>query len=83
MAPTLSSMVFSAMPTDAFQDAYDGFTISYLFDGKLLNLRRLQAKYKEQTDVLDELLHADGLAKNAKSETNMQGARMSQACDIF
>ena len=41
MAPTLFSMMFSAMLTDAFQDV--GFPIRYLFDGKLLSLRRLQA----------------------------------------
>ena len=37
MAPTLFSMMFSAMLTDV--DA--GFPIRYSFDGKLLNLRRL------------------------------------------
>ena len=44
MAPTLVSMMFSAMLTDAFQDVDAGFLIRYRFDGKLLNLRRLQAK---------------------------------------
>ena len=41
MAPTLSSMMFSAMLTDAFQDVDAGFPIRYRFDGKSLNLRRL------------------------------------------
>ena len=84
MAPTLFSMMFSAMLTDAFQDV-DGFPIRYRFDGKLLNLRRLQAKSKVQTDVVDKLLYADDLAENAKSEEKMQGAvdRMSKACDNF
>ena len=41
MAPTLFSMMFSAMPTDAFQDADAGFPFRYRFDDKLLNLRRL------------------------------------------
>ena len=53
MAPTLFSMMFSAMLTDAFQDVDAGFPIRYRFDGKLLNLRRLQAKSKVQTDVVD------------------------------
>ena len=85
MAPTLFSMMFSAMLTDAFQDADAGFPIRYRFDGKLLNLRRLQAKSKVQTDVVDKLLYADDLAENAKSEEKMQGAvdRMSKACDNF
>ena len=41
MAPTLFSMMFSAMLTDAFQDVDAGFPTRYRFDGKLLNLRRL------------------------------------------
>ena len=53
MAPTLLSMMFSAMLTDAFQAGDAGFPIRYRFDGKLLNLRRLQAKSKVQTDVVD------------------------------
>ena len=55
MAPTLFSMMFSAMLTDAFQDVDAGFPIRYRFDGSLLNLRRLQAKSKMQTDVVDKL----------------------------
>ena len=56
IAPTLFSMMFSAMLTDAFQDVDAGFPIRYRFDGKLQNLRRLQAKSKVQTDVVDKLL---------------------------
>ena len=41
--PTLFSMMFSAMLIDAFQDVDVGFPIRYRFDGKLLNLRSLQA----------------------------------------
>ena len=69
MTPTLFSMMFSVMLTDAFQERDAGFPIRYRFDGKLFNLRRLQAKSKVQTDVLDKLLYADDLAMNAKSET--------------
>ena len=78
-------MIFSAMLTDAFHDVDAGFPIGYRFDGKLLNLRRLQAKSKMQTDVVDKLLYADDLAENAKSEEKMQGAvdSMSKACDNF
>ena len=73
MAPTLFSMMFSAMLTDAFQDVDVRFPIRYRFDGKLLNLRRLQAKSKVQTDVVDMLLYADDLAENAKSEEKCKG----------
>ena len=85
MTPALFSMMFSAVLTDAFQDVDAGFPIRYRFDGKLLNLRRLQAKSKVQTDVVDKLLYADDLAENAKSEKKMQWAvdRMSKACDNF
>ena len=34
MAPTLFSMMFSAILTDAYQDCDAGFPISYRFDGK-------------------------------------------------
>ena len=43
MAPTLFSMMFSAMHTDAFQDSDTGFPIRYRFDGNIFNLRTLQA----------------------------------------
>ena len=52
LASTLFSMMFSAMFTDAFQDGYNGIPIRYRFDGKLFNLRRLQAKSKVQTEML-------------------------------
>ena len=86
MAPTLFSMMFSAMLTDAFQDVDAGFPIRYRFDGKLLNLRRLQAKSKAQTDVIDKLFYADAddLTENAKSEDKCKGLFcMSKACDNF
>ena len=73
MAPTLFSMMFSAMLTDAFQDVDAGFPIRYRFVCKLLNLRRLQAKSKVQTDVVDKLLYVDDLAENAKSGEKCKG----------
>ena len=73
MAPTLFSMMFSAMLTDAFQDVDAVFPIRYRFDGKLLNLRRLRAKSIVQKDVVDKLLYADDLAENAKSEETCKG----------
>ena len=71
MAPTLFSMMFSAMLMDAFQDSDSDFSIRYRLDGNIFNLRRLQAKTKVQTDVLDELLYADDMNKNANSEAKM------------
>ena len=46
IAPTLLSIMFSAMLKDAFQDCDAGFPIRYRCDGKLFNLRRLQVKFK-------------------------------------
>ncbi|XP_062905812.1 craniofacial development protein 2-like, partial [Mobula hypostoma] len=43
LAPTLFSMVFSAMLTDAFHNYEEGIHIRYRTDGRLFNLRRLQA----------------------------------------
>ena len=65
MANLLLSMMFSAMLMDALQDSDTGFLIRYRFNGKIFNLRKLQDKTKVQTDVLDELLYADDMDKNA------------------
>ena len=84
MAQTLFSLMFSAMLMDAFQDSDTGFPIRYRFDGNIFNLRRLQAKTKVQTDVLDELLYTDDMGKNASLKmAKMQRAmdQVSQSCD--
>ena len=44
-------MMFSAMLTDAFQGGDNGIPIRYRFDGKLFNLRRLEAKSKVQETI--------------------------------
>ena len=77
--------MFSAMLTDAFQDGDNGIPIRYRFDGKLFNLRRLQAKFKEQTEVLDEFLFTDGMAKGAPTKEKMQKSvdQVSDSCDSY
>ena len=72
LVPALFSMMFSAMLIAAFQDGDNGIPIRYRFDGKLFNLRRLQAKSKEQTEVLDEFLFVDDMAKGAPAKEKMQ-----------
>ena len=59
----LFSMMFSVMLKDIFQDGDNGISIRYRLDGKLFNLKRLQAKPKVQTEVLDESFFADDMAK--------------------
>ena len=73
------------MLTDAFQDGDNGILIRYRFDGKLFNLRRLQAKSKVQTEVLDEFLFADDMAKGAPTEEKMQKGvdQVSGSCDSY
>ena len=85
LASTLFSMMFSAMLTDAFQDGDNGVPIRYRFDGKLFNLRRLQAKPKVQTEMLDEFLFADDMAKGAPTEEKMQKDvdQVSDSCDSY
>ena len=79
LASTLFSMMFSAMLTDAFQDGDNGIPIMYRFDGKFFNLRRLQAKSKVQTEVLDEFLFADDMAE--KMQKGMD--HVSDSCDSY
>ena len=85
LASTLFSMMFSAVLTDAFQDGDNGIPIRYRFDGKLFNLRRLQAKSKVQTEVLNEFLFADDMAKGAPTEEKMlKGVdQVSDSCDSY
>ena len=84
LAPTLFSMMFSAMFTAAFQDGDNGIPIRYRFDGKLSNLR-LQAKSKVNTEVLNEFLFADDMAKGAPTEEKMQKGvdQVSDSCDSY
>ena len=63
--------MFSAMLTDAFQDGDNGIPIRYCFDGNLFNQKRLHAKSKVQTEVLDEFLFANDMAKGSPTEEKM------------
>ena len=61
------------------------YLLGIAFDGKLFNLRRLQAKSKVQIEVLDEFLFADDMAKGAPTEEKMQkGAdQIFDSCDSY
>ena len=85
LAPTLFSTMFSAMLTDAFRDSSPGMDIRFRTDGKLFNLRRLQAKTKVHVDKLRDFLFADDCALNAGSAEDMQHSvdLFSTACNNF
>ena len=85
LAPTLFSIMFFAKLTAAFQDGDNGIPSRYRFDGKLFNLRRLQAKPKVQTEVLDEFLFADDMANGAPTEEKMQKGvdQVYYSCDSY
>ena len=70
------TMMLSVMLTDAFQDGDNGIPIRYPFDGKLFNLKKLQTKFKVQTDLLDKLRFADDMAECASIEEKMQKMSM-------
>ncbi|XP_071849182.1 uncharacterized protein [Apostichopus japonicus] len=68
LAPTLFSIVFSAMLMYAFRDLKTGIYIRFRTDGKLFNLRRLQTKPKVLEDLSSELLFVDDCALAAHSQ---------------
>ena len=85
LAPTLFSMMLSAMLFDAFRDCELGIDIRYRTEGKLFNPRRLQVITKVRETVLKEFLFADDCALNASHEHEMQAEldSFSSACDNF
>ena len=85
LAPTLFSIMFSAMLSDAFRNGDAGIKITYRMDGKLFNLRWLKAKTKVMSEIIKDFLFADDCALNAGSEEDMQESvdKFSTACSNF
>ena len=85
LVPTLFSMMFSAMLTDAFREGDIGVGFRYCTDGKLFNPRRLQGRTKVHKDTAHDFLFADDCALNASTQSDMQGSMdlFTKACDDF
>ena len=86
LAPTLFSLMFSAMLIDAFKEESYGVDIRYRYDGGgLFKPTRLKATTKTSTDSARDFLFADDCALNATSEEDMQASMdlFSQACKNF
>nr|VZI32172.1 unnamed protein product [Spirometra erinaceieuropaei] len=85
LAPTLLSLMFSAMLMDAYRDERPGIRIAYRTDGHLLNQRRMHFQSRVSTTTVHELLFADDCALNTTSEEEMQRSMdlFSAACENF
>jgi len=85
LAPTLFSIVFSAMLHDAFSDCDRGIYIQHRADGGLFNLRRFQAKSTVSATLLREFLFVDDCALAAHSVDDMQHImdRFASSCQRF
>lgn len=68
LAPTPFSLMFSAMLSDAFKDTDPGINIRFKTDGKLFNLRHLQAVMEVKETVLRDFLFAEDCTLNASDE---------------
>nr|VZI38260.1 unnamed protein product [Spirometra erinaceieuropaei] len=85
LAPTLFSLMFSAMLMDAYRDERPGIRIAYRTDGHLLNQRRMHFQSRVCTTTVHKLLFADDCALNTTSEEDMQRSMdlLSAACENF
>nr|VZI47632.1 unnamed protein product [Spirometra erinaceieuropaei] len=85
LAPTLFSLMLSAMLMDAYRDERPGICIAYRTDGHLLNRRRMNFQSRVSTATVHELLFADDCALNTTSEVEMQRSMdlFSAACENF
>ncbi|VDL87320.1 unnamed protein product [Schistocephalus solidus] len=78
LAPTLFSLMFSAMLMDAYRDEQPGIRIAYRTDGHLLNSRRMQASTCVSRTSVHDLLFTDDCALNTVTEEDMQ-----RSMDLF
>ena len=73
LAPTLFSIVFSAMLNDAYCEGKVGVDFHFRTDGKLFNFQRLQAKSQVTKDTAQDFFFADDCALNATNQSTCSG----------
>ncbi|VDM02791.1 unnamed protein product [Schistocephalus solidus] len=85
LAPTLFSLMFSAMLMDAYRDEQPGIRIAYRTDGHLLNSQRMQASTRVSTTKVHDLLFTDDCDLSTVIEEDMKEAWISlqQAATIL
>nr|VZH96024.1 unnamed protein product [Spirometra erinaceieuropaei] len=83
IAPTLFSLIFSAMLMDAYWDERPGIRIACRMDGHLLNQRRMHFQLRASTTTVHEFLFADVCTLNTTSKEDMQSSMdlFSAACE--
>ena len=69
---TLSSILFTTMPSDAFSDDENSIKLCFSSDGHLFNLKTLQAQTKVKITSMHDLLIVDDCALHASSEAGLQ-----------
>ncbi|BHF66674.1 hypothetical protein SprV_0200969600 [Sparganum proliferum] len=85
LAPTLFSLMSSAMLMNAYHDERPGIRIAYRTDSHLLNQRRMHFQSRVSTTTAHELLFADDCALDTTSEEDMQRSMglFYAACENF
>ena len=85
LAPTLFSMLFTAMRSDAFRHEKIGINLRSRMDGGFYKLQRLQAPTKVMVSTIQDLLFADDCALSAATHDAMQQSMnlFSTACTDF
>ena len=83
LASTLFSIVFSVMLFEAFSSSDTGIDIRYCTDRSVFNFRRLQAKTKVKTDIVNKFLFANNCALNATTKAKNSVDKFSIASDNF
>ncbi|VDL86201.1 unnamed protein product [Schistocephalus solidus] len=72
LAPTLFSLMFSAMLMDAYRDEQPEIHLAYRTDGHLLNSRCMQVPMRVSTTTVHDLLFVDDCSLNTVGEEDMQ-----------